>query len=264
MIDALADPATGWALAGTCIAFSLCVGLASFAQNLTGFAFALILLGVVSVLHLASVADAANAATVLTLVNAAVYFRLHHLPPQWRVMQPALLASIPGVVLGVALLAWLSGTAVDALRALLGVVIIACAALLMLQSRPRSTLSGKSAFAFSGAISGVLSGLFSAPGPPLVYHMYRQPLDQRVVRECLLLMFAGNAALRLVLIVAGGHFSLRSMLLSACAVPMVYAMTRLHQRRPPTLSPSAMRRLVGALLVATGISLCASAMRALG
>jgi len=43
------------------LVFMACVALATYAQNLTGFAFSLILLGLVSVFHIASVSDTANA-----------------------------------------------------------------------------------------------------------------------------------------------------------------------------------------------------------
>lgn len=50
--------------------FLLCVALASCAQSLSGFAFALILLGLAGLFELAPLADLANVATVLALVNA--------------------------------------------------------------------------------------------------------------------------------------------------------------------------------------------------
>ena len=49
-----------------------CVALASYAQNLTGFAFGLILLGLTAVLHLASLADVANVVSVLVLHRVAI------------------------------------------------------------------------------------------------------------------------------------------------------------------------------------------------
>jgi uncharacterized membrane protein YfcA len=237
-----------------------CTAIATYVQNLTGFAFALILLGLVSVLRLASVADAANAATVLTLINAGVYFRLHGLTPQWRIMRPALPTSLIGVAVGVALLAWLSGNAVHWLRGLLGLSIVACAVLLLVHTKPRAQLSGSGPFALVGALSGLMGGLFSSAGPPLVYHMYRQPLDRIVVQHCLVLMFAVNQVLRLVLVVASGKFSLKSVAFSACAVPAVYLVTRLHHRHPPTMSMDTVRRIVSGLLMVAGGSLIASAL----
>jgi len=243
-------------------AFVACVALATFAQNLTGFAFGLILLGLTASFHVASVADAANAAMVLTLVNAWVSFRAERSAPPWRLMRPTLLGSFVGVTVGVLLLGWLSGNAVAGLRGLLGLSITACAVLLLLQARTREQLSGASSFAGIGLLSGVLGGLFSSSGPPLVYHLYRQPLQRQEVRRALLLVFACNALLRLLLIVPSGQFSAHALLLAACAVPVVYGVTRLQIRFPLAVPATTLRRIVAALLLTSGLSLLWSAYRA--
>lgn len=242
-----------------------CVAIATCIQNLTGFAFGLVLLGLVSVLDLASVPDAANASTVLTLVNAASYFRWHRLRPEWRIVQPAILPSLTGVGVGVALLSWLSGNAAQVLRGLLGLAILACALGLWVESKPRRTVSSPAAFAAVGAVSGLMGGLFSSAGPPLVYHMYRQPAPREVIQQCLFLMFAINQVLRLVLVAGSERFSLHSALLSATAVPAVYGVTWLQHRYAPAVSPAATRRVVSGLLILASVSLLASvfvAMRA--
>ena len=84
--------------AGPVLVFMACVALATYAQNLTGFAFSLILLGLVSVLHVASVGDTANAATVLSLINAWTYFRARPGVVPWQLMKPALNGSTVGVI----------------------------------------------------------------------------------------------------------------------------------------------------------------------
>lgn len=244
-------------------AFAVCVALATFAQNLTGFAFGLILLGLTASFHVASVADAANAAMVLTLVNAWVSFRSGgRSAPPWRLMRPTLLGSLLGVALGVLLLGWLSGNAVAWLRGLLGLSITACAVLLLLQARTQARLSGAPAFAGIGLLSGLLGGLFSSSGPPLVYHLYRQPLQAEQIRRALLLVFACNALMRLLLIVPSGQFSAHALLLAACAVPVVYGVTRLQQRFPIAVPAKTLRRIVAALLLTSGLSLLLSAYRA--
>lgn len=244
-------------------AFVACVALATFAQNLTGFAFGLILLGLTATFHVASVSDAANAAMVLTLVNAWVSFRGERSAPPWRQMRPTLLGSLVGVAMGVLLLGWLSGNAVTWLRALLGLSITGCAVLLLLQARTRARLSGSASFAGIGLLSGVLGGLFSSSGPPLVYHLYRQPLDRQQVRRALLLVFACNALMRLLLIVPSGQFSANALLLAACAVPVVYGVTRLQLRFPIAVPAATLRRIVAALLLTSGLSLLLSAYRAM-
>ncbi|MGJ7573387.1 TSUP family transporter [Variovorax sp. RB2P76] len=245
--------------AGPVAVFMACVALATYAQNLTGFAFSLILLGLVSVFGVASVSDTANAATVLSLVNAWTYFRARPGVVPWKLMKPALNGSTVGVIVGLMLLTWLSGGAVEWLRGLLGVSILACAALLVLQGRPLAAVSGPASFAVIGGLSGVLGGLFSSSGPPIVFHMYRQPLERELVRRALLLMFGFNSLVRLVIVVPTGHFSAHSALLAACAMPVVYGATRLHHRLPNKLRPRTLKWLVGGLLAAAGTTLIATA-----
>lgn len=240
------------------LCFVACAAFATGIQNLTGFAFGLVLLGLVSLFRLASVADAANAATVLTLVNAAAFFRIHRLHPDWRLVRPAIVPSLVGVAVGVGLLGWLSGNAAQALRGLLGLAILGCALGLLRESRPRALASSPAAFAFVGALSGLMGGLFSSAGPPLVYHMYRQPASRDVIRQCLFLMFGINQVLRLTLVVGTGRFSMQSVILSALAVPAVFLVTRYQSRHMPSLSPATTRRLVSGLLVLAGGSLLVS------
>jgi Mn2+/Fe2+ NRAMP family transporter len=66
----------------TLIALTACVVLASYVQNLTGFALGLIFLGLVSVFHLLPISVAGNAITLMTLVQSALYLREHLLTPK--------------------------------------------------------------------------------------------------------------------------------------------------------------------------------------
>ncbi|CAN5864361.1 TSUP family transporter [soil metagenome] len=242
-------------------AFIACVAVSTCIQNLTGFAFGLILLGLVSTFDLASVADAGNAATALTLVNAFAYFRVHKLQPGWRVVRPAMLPSLAGVAVGVLLLMWLSENAVHLLRGMLGLAILACAVALLIDAKPRTTLSAPGAFAFVGSLSGLMGGLFSSAGPPLVYHMYRQPLPRDLVRQCLILMFAVNQVLRLLLVLGSGRFTWHSVWLSLAAVPAVYVVTRLQHRYMPPIGMRLTKCISSGLLILAGGSLVTSFIR---
>ena len=245
------------------LAFMACTGIAAYAQNLTGFAFSLILLGLSSVLHIASITDAANAATVLTLVNAWAYLRGHPGPLPTALLKPILNGSVFGVVGGLALLHWLSGSAVNGLRALLGLSILACALLFMLRTQARTTLSGRNSFRFVGVLSGVLGGLFSSSGPPLVFQMYRQPLAPELIKRTLILSFAFNSAVRLAIVLPAGQFSTRSAVLAACAFPVVYGVSRFHHRLPNRMAPRSLQAVVGGLLCLAGGTLLFGAWQAL-
>lgn len=241
-----------WSTYGWLIAL---VVLASACQNLTGFAFSLIFVGLSSALRLMPIADAANVASLLSLVNGAVYLRSHPFQPRWDLLKPMLASSLIGVVLGLALLYGLSGDLVKVLRTLLGVTIIACAVVLLLQKQQRATPSGAGAMWVAGTLSGVLGGLFSTSGPPMVYHLYRQPMPAALVRQCLLIMFLATTVLRLAIVVPAGALHTDSLITAAIALPVVAIVTWLLARHPPPLSTRALQWLVCALLLAAGVSM---------
>ena len=95
----------------------LCITLASYVQSLTGFAFGLIFLALVGVFDLIPVGVAANAVTLITLSQTYIYFREYPLTDDWRVIRPAIWPSLGGVVAGLALLFWLSDSALTGLLA---------------------------------------------------------------------------------------------------------------------------------------------------
>ncbi|WP_432262405.1 TSUP family transporter [Cupriavidus sp. TMH.W2] len=231
--------------------FLLCVGLATFTQNLTGFAFGLVLLGLVAQFHLVPLTVAANVVTVMVLVNAAMVVR------RWpRLPSPLpiaiLLSSLVGVATGVWLLSLLSDHAMNELRVGLGLAILVCSSLLILKEHRRERISTSASFALFGWLSGVMGGLFASAGPPMVFHMYRQPLKREVIQETLVLLFAVNAVLRLLLVAAHDSFDMPSARLSLEALPVVLGLTWMARRYPPRWSPASVRRVVFVLLLVAG------------
>jgi uncharacterized membrane protein YfcA len=200
------------------VLFLVLVGLATFCQNLTGFAFGLIFVGVAGATHLMSIADAANVACLLSVVNGVTYLRAHRQVPQWTLLKPMLVSSVIGVIAGVLLL---------------GLAIVACALLLLLQKQVNAQMSGPVSLWVAGVASGLLGGLFATPGPPMVYHLYRQPLDRLVVRQCLFSMFLTCALLRLVMVAWEGGITASVLLAAALAFPVVTVVTWLHMRHQP-------------------------------
>lgn len=163
--------------------FLLCVALATCAQNLSGFAFALILLGLAGLLELAPLA---NVATVLALANALVALRER---------------------------------------------------------------SSATSFRTWGVVSGLLTGLFSTGGPPLVYHLYRQPMPLRTVRDTLAATLAASSLMRLTMVLGTGLFQRqRVQAVPACRATGV---------RAKLVAGAAPARLVAARSAQTG--LCAAA-----
>lgn len=249
---------SGWEIAG----YLACVAVAVAAQCLTGFALVLVLLGLTSLFDLAPLADVANVATVLSLANAFVALRGPKRHVDLAIVRHTAAGTVVGVGLGVALLGWLSANAVMGLKLLLGVVVIACAIVVLKQVEPLPQRSSRATFGWTGLLSGVLGGLFSASGPPLVYQFYRQPISLDAVRDTLVATFVVGGVLRLALVIPTGQFSATSLMLCVLGVPLAMAITWWMKRHPPAWPRAAVLKLVCLLLVLTGIGLIAPVLTA--
>lgn len=235
--------------------FPLLCFVAAYVQTVTGFAFGLVLMGVIALTGLVPLPEAAVVISLLTLVNALMV-----LARGWRdiARRPFLLSlagGIPLVALGYAALLAVASLSLSALRLSLGLVIILSSLQLMRRPAPRRELSPHWSFAAFGGIGGLMGGLFSTAGPPLVYHFYRQPLPLVTIRETLVAVFAFNALFRLSLVAVSGEWDNHVMVWALAGLPGVAGATYLARRWPPPLSPFAQRRLAFALLFLSGVSL---------
>jgi hypothetical protein len=170
-------------------------------------------------------------------------------------VRPALWPSLIGIAVGAILLPWFSGYALRALRIALGIAIIVSALSLLVKVKTRDQLDPPYVFALTGVVSGLMGGLFSTAGPPLVFQMYRQPLRPEVIRECLLMMFAIGQVVRLLIILATGQFTSGSIGYAVMAMPVVFLVTKGNRRFPLKLSASNRSRIAGLLLLMVGLGL---------
>lgn len=233
---------------------------AAYVQTVTGFAFGLLLMGAVALAHLMPLPDAAVIVGALSLSNAALV-----LARGWRAlaMKPflmTLLGGVPGIPVGYWVLERLADTSLSALRLVLGVVIVMSSLQLIRRPQPRPTVSGSGSFVFFGSIGGLMSGMFSTAGPPLVFHYFRQPLPVAAIRETLVAVFAVGATLRLGIVAGSGAWPTHALVWTAASLPGVVAATWLARRYPPPLSPAAMRRIAFGLLLLSGLSLALPAV----
>jgi uncharacterized membrane protein YfcA len=242
------------------IGFLLLAGAAAYAQTLTGFAFGLITMGGVGLTGLLSLPDAAMIVSVLTLVNATQMLLKGWRDVAWREFAFVMAASIPMLFVGYWLLEWLAGTRADLLRLVLGFVIIVSSLQLARKPEPLAKQSGEGSFLFFGSLAGLMGGMFSTAGPPLVYHFYRQPMPLATIRETLVTVFALNAVFRIALVVIAGDLPSGSNLTGLLAIPAVMGATFAARRWPPPVSSAMMRRIVFILLFLSGVSLGAPAV----
>ncbi|MFD9901786.1 TSUP family transporter [Mesorhizobium sp. UC22_110] len=241
---------------GPLVVFVGFAAVAAYVQTLTGFAFGLVMMGAVALVGLLPLPDAAAMVGMLTLVNATQML----VQGGWREVAPRelrliLVASLPSLFVGYALLEWLADTRADLLKIGLGLVIMLSSLQLAVRPAGLEKRSSDASFVGFGVISGLMSGLFATGGPPLVYHLFRQPLSHARIRETLVTAFGVAQAVRLVVVVASGNMPSMSPVALVLAIPTVMLMTYAARRWPPSLSQQAMRRIVFVLLFLSGLSL---------
>jgi len=234
-------------------------GVAAYIQTLTGFAFGLVMMGGIGLTGLMSLPDAAVVVSVLTLVNALQVLVRGWRDVAWREQLVILAPGLPALIAGYWLLEYLADTSLDWLRLILGLVIVASSIQLSMKPHPLETVSSKASFVGFGAVSGLMGGLFSTSGPPLVYHLYRQPWPHAMVRETLVSVFAIYAVVRFAGVTIAGNLPAPNVWWALLAIPLVMALTYAARRWPPPVSALALRRIAFVLLLLSGLSLAVPA-----
>jgi hypothetical protein len=110
--------------------FLMFVGIAVYAQSVTGFALSFILLGLIGTINLVPIVDAVNIVSVILVINS-ITFLYKRWPMRFeKILWPALVTSLIWTALGMLLLVWLAGVKYEIARLLLGISIVVCALLL--------------------------------------------------------------------------------------------------------------------------------------
>ena len=178
-------------------------------------------------------------------------------------LTPAVLMSMLGTLAGIALLSYLAMNAYQMLRIILGISIVVGSYLLWRTASPLPRTSGVGCFAITGLVSGVLGGMFSAPGPPVVYVVYRQPWSIERMQESLIFMFGLGSALRLVVMLAWDQFNMQSAIFAMEAIPVALIVTAYSAKRPPPVSQAKLKSVVSVFLVLSGLAMVISSLDAL-
>lgn len=242
------------------IGFVAIAAAAAYVQTLTGFALGLLVMGAVGLTGLVALPDAAVIVSVLVLVNAAQVLVKGWRDVARRELALVLAAGLPMLPVGFWLLDRLATASIHWLRIVLGAVIVVSALPLVRRPEPLARRSPAASFLAFGAVAGLMGGLFSTAGPPLVFHLYRQPFPAARVRETLVAVFAVNAVLRLALAAGSGGVTGPTLWTALLAAPAVVAATATARRWPPPIPPAAMRRLTFGLLLLSGASLAAPSL----
>ncbi len=233
---------------------------ATLLQSLTGFGFGLFVIASVTLFTTVPVSTTAFLISALSLVNAADLAIRQRQHIHRRMVIWVLALGLPAIGLGFWLLEWLSGENRQLLMLILGVCIIVCSALLLIKRQGVNAESPGWQFGIAGALGGILGGLFSTFGPPVIFQCYRQPWRIDQVRATLLAIFSVAAIARLAMVPFGTVPDPATLWFTLFAIPLVMLATRLSRLLATMVSASHIRTTAIVMLFASGISLIIKAL----
>ncbi len=240
----------------TLLPFMAIIAVASYVQTVAGFALGMIVMGAATTFNLVPIAFTSVVISAVTLINGVFVLKGGFRSLNPRLIVLTVIGSLPGLFLGLFLLDYLSASFNEVLQNILGVAIIAAGLSMIFKSTPSEQKPSKEgAFLCAGMASGLLSGLFSMGGPPLVFLFYRQPFDLKSIRMYLLSIFLIGSVCRITMVGLQGDLTLNMLLFSVCSIPVVLAASWFGKHYPPPLNIENMRRIAFALLIIIGISL---------
>lgn len=228
------------------------VALGASVQSITGFAMGLTIMGGVTAFRLADIAFSAAVVSIVSMVNTLIALRRTYKFVDGVFWRSIITGLIPMTVVGVILLHLMSGGFYQALKILLGLVIISAGILLMLKPAPFECRSRPGAVTAMGCVGGVISGMYGAGGAPLAWLMYRQPIEVNAIRATLLATFFVSTSTRTATIAITGHLSGRILLMSLASIPVVVTTTLITARFAHRVPDKMVRRAVFVLLVLLG------------
>ncbi len=243
------------------IYFLIAVALGSYVQTVTGFAIGLIVMGTVTTFDLAPIPFSAIVVCFLAFWNGLVALRRSHTAIDWKITRLVLIGAMPAMVGGVYLLNYLNQSAASTIKLTLGIVVIVGGCLLMLKPNVRKDVEPSWSFLLSGFAAGAIGGLFSTAGPPLVYHLYRQPISINVIRTTLLTIFLISSVARIAVVGVHGQIDMEVIKYSLFSIPVVTLFTLIGNRYPPPLSDVNRRRFAFFLLIFIGASLTLTGLK---
>ena len=141
-------------------------------------------------------------------------------------------------------------------------MILLCCGLLVIKRSAVERSEPSIGFGVAGAMSGLLGGLFSTFGPPVVFQCYRQQWSITEIRITLLAFFCLTSLMRLIVVPFGTLPSYDIVLSTLFAIPIVLLFTRIGRLLAAKVSAKhiklmalLMLTLSGSLLIIQNITL---------
>lgn len=236
-------------------AFLAIIAVGSYVQALSGFALGLIVLGAATVLDLAPIAFTATVINIVSLLNGLWVLHHHYRDVHWKILLLICVGLVPGVAIGLEVLRQLDASSPTVLKNILGCVLLGAGLVLTLKPHPHTKMAKPHWNLWVGLSGGILGGLFSTAGPPVVFYLYRQPLAVLVIRSTLLAVFTASTVSRIAFLGLNQELHSDVLQVGLAAFPVVLATAHFGARHTAHVPPLLMRRFAFGLLMVLGLFL---------
>jgi uncharacterized membrane protein YfcA len=234
----------------TLLLASVAIFCAAFVQGVTGFGHALVAIG-----FLAFLFGPREAVLVLSLlappIALAIFLPLRHAVDR----REALALALPLCLLGMPLGLLLFGTIPEAaLRRVVGVLLILSAAIFLTPFAPKERPRPRWLAVGAGFLSGLLNGLASTGGPPLILYLWSRDLGKDARMAVLQAVFVAGSLAKVVALLPSGFLTAGIGANSAVLLPSLVAGVVLghlvYRRLPARMLKNATLLLLAAMGVA--------------
>ncbi|MEM5530313.1 sulfite exporter TauE/SafE family protein [Gammaproteobacteria bacterium AS21] len=239
----------------TLIILLLIIGFGTYVQTVIGFGLGMIVMGVVSFLALLPLTITSVVISLMAFCSGLMAIKGDFKALDIKAIIFICIGLIPSIALGLFILDFMSEQMAYLLQFILGAAIIVGAGASLLKPEPIKKVSHPIVFFIAGSVGGLLAGLFSVAGPPIIYQLYRQPLAMKTIRLSLLFVFLVSSFIRTAMVGAQGNLEIDMFLYALYCLPVAYFATWLGKNKPPPLSEKTMRKTAISLLIVIGLSL---------
>lgn len=140
------------------ISFLAILAIATYIQTVAGFALGIILMGAVTVFELLPIAFTSVIISIVTLVNSLLVVKSSYRSLNLKLLLNTCLGILPGLVMGLVILDYMSESLSYILQLLLGISIVIAGISISLKPQPIAAPSNNWVFRLAGAASGLLAG----------------------------------------------------------------------------------------------------------
>ena len=231
------------------------LGLATMLQTLSGFGFGLMVVSSFTLFNIMPLTATTFMVSFLSLFNSVSLVVKNTQQVNKRALILMLITGIPFMGVGYALLEYLSTNMTTWLNLLLGIAILSCCLLLLIKRKKAAPSGRDSGFAIAGIVGGLLGGLFSTFGPPVVFQCYRQNWPINEIRFTLLAVFSVTALIRLCIVPFGTLPTQDAIIACGSSIPIVLIFTRLGRLLATKVEPKTVRMIALTMLAISGFTL---------